>query len=290
MRKPALFAIFLLAWALAATAQQHMTFDVAAVTPVGSDSPQVVAGLRVDGAQLHAVRLSLRDYIRIAYKLKEYQVSGPDWMNGARFNIDATLPAGSRTSDIPAMLQSLLLERFQLASHTATKELPVYKLSLASGGLKIKPDAANPNGDLDPNLGPINANAQGSASGTTVSYGNGSSFSLSADHFTVTKMTMGNIADALGRYEDLPVINATGVGGIYDLSLAITPEDYRVMIIRIAVAQGVPLPPQAMALLDGARTPTLDASLAAAGLKISTSRAPLELLVIDHVNRTPIEK
>ncbi|HEY7856544.1 MAG TPA: TIGR03435 family protein [Terriglobales bacterium] len=290
MRKLAVCLFFLLPLAFTGAAQQGKTFEVAAVTPVGSDSPQVVAGLRVDGAQVHAVRLSLRDYIRIAYKLKDYQVSGPEWMNGARYNIDATLPAGAKTSEIPAMLQSLLRERFQLTSHNAIKELPVYKLALTSGGLKIKADAANPNGDLDPNLGPINANATGSASGTTVSYGNGSAFSLSADHFTVTKMTMGNIADALGRYEDLPVVNATGTGGIYDLSLAITPEDYRVMIIRIAVAQGVPLPPQALAMLDGARTPTLDASLAAVGLKLSTSRAPLELLVVDHINRTPTEQ
>jgi uncharacterized protein (TIGR03435 family) len=74
---------------------------------------RVDVGVHVDGAQVRIVALPMRDYIARAYRVKLYQVTGPDWLTSARFDVNAKLPAGSTPEQIPEMLQSLLEERFQ---------------------------------------------------------------------------------------------------------------------------------------------------------------------------------
>src|ERR1035438_6173070 len=66
-----------------------------AVTPLGA---QVHVGIQIDGAQAHCTYLSLKDYIRIAYDVKDYQITGPDWMASERFDIHAKLPEKDRKS------------------------------------------------------------------------------------------------------------------------------------------------------------------------------------------------
>ena len=69
----------------------------------------------------------------MAYRLKLYQISGPDWVGTDRFDVAATLPEGAQTPD---MMQRLLEERFQLSSHREQKDFPVYALEVVKGGLK----------------------------------------------------------------------------------------------------------------------------------------------------------
>ena len=81
----------------------------------------MAAGARVDGAQFRTTYLTLKDYIGMAYRLKLYQISGPDWIGTDRFDVAATLPQGTLPSQTPAMMQALLEERFQLKSHREQK-------------------------------------------------------------------------------------------------------------------------------------------------------------------------
>ena len=79
---------------LSQTPPARPEFEVAsikptAVTPLGG---QVHVGIQIDGAQAHCSYLSLKDYIRIAYQVKDYQITGPDWMASERFDIHAKLP------------------------------------------------------------------------------------------------------------------------------------------------------------------------------------------------------
>ena len=64
--------------------------------------------MQIDGAQVHCTYLSLKDYLRIAYQVKDYQVVGPDWMASERFDIHAKLPAGAARDQVREMLQTLL--------------------------------------------------------------------------------------------------------------------------------------------------------------------------------------
>src|ERR1700692_3185171 len=112
---------------LLAQAPQNLKFEVASVRPsqpMGTE--RVDVGVHVDGAQVRMVALPMRDYIARAYRMKLYQVTGPEWLTSERYDVNAKLPEGSTPDQIPEMLQSLLEERFQIKLHREKKELPVY--------------------------------------------------------------------------------------------------------------------------------------------------------------------
>lgn len=105
--------------------------------------------MHADGAQVRFVGMSLRDFLALAYKTKGTLVSGPDWTATERFDISATLPAGSTPAQVPEMFKALLADRFQMKVHKDKKEFPVYALLVAKSGLKMKESA--PDSDADKN-------------------------------------------------------------------------------------------------------------------------------------------
>jgi uncharacterized protein (TIGR03435 family) len=229
--------------------------------------------------------LSLKDYIVMAYQTRLNQIAGPDWLGTERFDIAAKLPEGTSQADVPSMLQSLLMDRFQMKMHREMKEFPVYVLEVAKTGPKL-----TPTGDADPNAGgPLNIAAGGNAAGVAISFGNGAHLTLGEKSLETKKLTMDVFADMLGRFLDRPVLNRTNLAGTYDLTLDLTPEDRIVMLIRSAVAAGVVLPPQALALLDAGSSDSLSTSLRKMGLSLEARREPLEVLVIDQIQKTPTE-
>jgi uncharacterized protein (TIGR03435 family) len=108
-------------------------------------------GLQIDGLRAEYNFMSLQELIAIAYKVKTYQISGPDWLaqgQQARFNIAATMPEGASRDDTPAMLQALLQERFKLVAHLTTQDQPVIALLMGKGGPKMK-EASGPAQPID---------------------------------------------------------------------------------------------------------------------------------------------
>jgi uncharacterized protein (TIGR03435 family) len=267
---------------------QAQEFEVASIKPVADQPPaQAAAGLHIDGSQVRMSFLSLRDYLSIAYRVRVNQISGPDWLNSQRFDIAAKLPEGAEQKNVPEMLQALLVERFQMKAHREMREFPIYALEVDKSGLKITESA--PADALTQNPGAFNMAAGGTAAGVAISFGEGSSFTLGTTTLETTKLTMGTLANMLTRFLDRPVINMTNLNGAYDLKLDLTPEDRTAMLIRSAVAAGVVLPPQALALLDNASGDSLSNSLKQVGLSLERRRAPLEVVVIDKMQRTPTE-
>ena len=101
---------------------------------------------------------------------------------------------------------------------------------------------------------------------------------------------MASLAGMLERFLDRPLVDMTGVNGAYDVSFDLTPEDYRMMLIRAAVAAGLVMSPDALRVLDGSPSPaSLFEGLAKSGLRLETSRAPLDVLVVDSARKTPTE-
>jgi len=66
-------------------------------------------------------------------------IQGPDWLWQEGYNVDAPLPEGTSKQDVPAMLRTLLAERFKLRTHTVTKVAPSYALVLSRAGAKLAP-------------------------------------------------------------------------------------------------------------------------------------------------------
>jgi len=265
-------------------------FEVATIKPSAQSAQgQTGAGLHIDGSIARYSALSLKLYLGIAFGLKNYQISAPDWMASDRWDITAKLADGSDPKQIPEMLQRLLLDRFQMKMHRETKELPVYGLILGKGELKLRESPADPVVDGKPSARSVNVAASGNGTGTTVTYGNGSYFTLGDNKFEGKKLPMSIMADALARFADRPVVDMTDLKGRYDFTMEFSPDDFRAMMVRAAIAQGTVLPPDVLKLVDASSGDTLLNAVGKLGLKLELRKAPIELLVIDQALRTPTE-
>jgi uncharacterized protein (TIGR03435 family) len=293
MRIKTIGLVFVMATTLAiAQNPTPAAFEVASIrpSPAGGLPQGVMAGLRIDGSQVRTTFLTLKDYIGMAYRLKLYQISGPDWIGTERFDVAATLADGSLPAQLPDMMQTLLKERFQLQFHRDSKDFPVYGLQVAPGGLKI------PESPADPELENADAKAPqafvggGSNQGISMNLGRGSSLTFANNKFEAKRINMPTLAGTLERFLDRPVVDMTNLKGSYDLSLDVTGEDYRAMLIRSAVVAGVILPPDVLRVLDGSSSPaSLFDALEKSGLKLVATKAPLDVLVIDKALKTPTE-
>jgi uncharacterized protein (TIGR03435 family) len=100
---------------------------------------------------------------------------------------------------------------------------------------------------------------------------------------------MAIIADALARFADRPVVDMTDLKENYDLTMEFSPEDFRAMMMRAAIAQGTVLPPEALKLVDASSGDTLFNAVEKLGLKLEPRKAEIEMLVIDQALKTPTE-
>jgi uncharacterized protein (TIGR03435 family) len=273
---------------LLAQAPPSPKFEVASVRPsppAGQDRGSI--GLHVDGAQVRFVAIPMRDYIARAYRMKLYQVTGPDWLSSERFDLNAKLPEGSTQEQIPEMLRAFLEERFQIKLHREKKDLPVYALIVGKAPLKVQesaPDAADA-----ARKGDVAVTATGTAEGVSVDLGNGSYYTFSNNKFEAKRVTMDTLARQIERYLDRPVVDMTDLKGKYDLTLPVTTEDYQTMLIRVAVNAGMILPPQAIQLMDNGSNASLMDGFEKLGLKMDARKAPLDVLVVDQLSKTPTE-
>jgi uncharacterized protein (TIGR03435 family) len=283
----AAIGIFAATLALGQAAPPKLEFEVASVRLSQPSGPnRVDVGLRMDGSQAHFGSLTLKDYIAMAYRVTASRVSGPEWLASQRFDISAKLPDGGTRDQIPQMLQSLLADRFQLKLHHETKELPAYALVLGKPPLKLTktPDAATPDAQ-----GAVNVTASGSTAGVSVDLGNGSYYTFANNQFEFKKTSMDVVAERLERFLDRPIVNMTALTGNYDLTLALTPEDYRALLVRSAVNAGVSLPPPALRLLDNGPPVSLFDSLDQLGLHLDARKLPLDMIVVDNALQTPTD-
>jgi uncharacterized protein (TIGR03435 family) len=280
-------------WGAAHAAQNptRPAFEVASIRPAAPGAPQGgVGGLRVDGAQVRTAYLTLKDYIAMAYRLKLYQISGPDWIGSDRFDVAATLPDGALPAQIPEMMQSLLADRFQLNSHREQKDFPVYALEVAKTGLKISETPPDPELENADARAPQAFTGGGSNQGLSINLGRGSTITFSNGKFEAKRLNMASLAATLERFLDRPVVDLTDLKGSYDLSFDVTVEDYRAMLIRSAVVAGVTLPPDVLRLLDPASSPgSLFDALDKLGLKLTARKAPLDVLVVDKILKSPTD-
>ena len=265
-------------------------FEVASVKPAASNADlSVNIGVHVDGSQVHFGTLALKDYIRVAYRVRFYQVVGPDWLASERFNIDAKLPEGGTRDQVPEMLQALLEDRFHMKTHREPKEFPVYGLVVLPSGSKMKEVPPDPGADgVDPAKAATQVAVTGGREGVNWKDGFGGYFHFGDNKIEAKKLPMLNFVDIMGRFVDRPIVDMTNLPGRYDFQVDLTQDDYNAMLIRSAISAGVNLPPQALRLLEGADG-SLFAALKPLGLKLETKKAPIEVVVVDSMQRTPSE-
>ena len=264
-------------------------------------------GMKVDAARVDIANLSLADLVRIAYRLKPYQIAGQDWMKRERFDIVGKLREGTSADQVPEMLQDLLAERFKLTVHSETKDHVVYALVVGKNGPKLveaPPEtapAANPTPTAPGGPGPVQLSAD--ASSLMISGERTGPIRLSPGAGTMRlearQATMAALADMLSRILDRPVVDMTGLAGVYHLTLNLSLQDMHAMV----EASGV-MPPgpgmggdmhgpgsDAPGRGQGSDAPASSVfeNIQQLGLKLESRRAPMEMIVIDHLEKAPTE-
>ena len=306
-------ALVLAGAALGQTPPPAPAFEVASVkpaAPLGRGqllSGQMHIGMTIDAARVDIGSMSLADLIRVAYRVKPYQVSGPDWMASGRFDVLAKLPEGASREQVPEMLQALLAERFKLTVHRESKEQAVYALVVGKNGPKLKespPDADSP-ADAGAPTAADNVNPQvrvtGRGENTSVSITGGgigtahmSMGSNGTMRLEAPKMTMAALADSLSRFFDRPVVDLTELKGSYQVALDLSMGD----LLNAARSAGFMAPGMGGGR-DGARPPadaasdpsgtSIFAAVQQLGLKLEPRKAPIDLVVVDHLEKNPTE-
>jgi uncharacterized protein (TIGR03435 family) len=264
--------------------QEPPSFEVASIRPSPDGLPKTPAGVELTPGRFRASFLSLKDYVAVANTLPLHQVSAPDWAASTRFDIIATFPDGAKPEQFPRLLQSLLVGRFGLRSHRESRETPVYALEVAAGGLTLRPAPEDAPKDES-----FTVASSGGPTGVAADLGGGSSLAFGNGRFDAKKVTMTVFAETLSRFVDRPVLNLTGLEGRFDVGFDVPQEEIVPMLIRSAVNAGIPMPPQALSRLDGASIVSVQDGLRPMGLSLKPRLAPLEILVVDDIRRTPIE-
>jgi len=245
-------------------APKLLSFEVASVKPIAPEGRPTRGwiGLRYRPDGMEAAYITLPMLVRYAYGYSRFrldrQVDGaPDWTTSQRYDVEAKMSASNialfqklgkveQEQWREEMLQSLLVERFHLALHRGSKQLPVFEMVVAKGGIKFQPAAADEKRRV---------------------------IEFPEDKSTIfPRNSMEGVASFLTdqAHAELnrPVIDKTGLAGPYTLTLNRWSPT-----ISAKIAQGA-TPEDAV---------PLSVALQEQGLRLEPSTATVEVLIFDHV-------
>jgi uncharacterized protein (TIGR03435 family) len=236
----------ILALSVLTLAAQTLEFDAASVKANHTGSGQ--SDVDRDGGLLRMVNVPLKLCISRAYGIPPAQILGPDWLDSEKYDITAKIAADDNEGHWDRRLQNLLADRFKLKLHRETKEMPVFALVVDKGGFKLKEDPEGSNAD---------------------------DMTSSRGQLSAKSVNMSRIVDFLGSPRaslDRPVVDASGLKGIYSFSLVWTPE-----------SPNGPPP-------DASAPPSLLVALQEQlGLRLVARKAPVPVLIVDSAEKVPTE-
>ena len=231
-------------------------FEVATIKPSDPAHPEQIITLR--GAEVITTNVTVHALINLAYWLHPKQLAGgPAWTETEKFDMAGKpdAPGQPNVDQMKMMIQKLLTDRFQLKFHFEKRDLPVYAVRLARTGAKITQSQDDPKGIPGWGFGR-------NASGMIMNFHNS---------------PMSQFTAVLQNSTDRPVVDQSGLTGRYDFTLNFTPD-----AAMAALLGGPPAPagdnPDAAPDLFAAFQQQL-------GLKLEQTRAPVDVMVIDKVER-----
>jgi uncharacterized protein (TIGR03435 family) len=231
-------------------------FEVAVIKPSDPANPRQIITER--GDQMILTNTTLHDLINLAYWLHPKQLTGgPAWTESDKWDMTGKpdAPGQPNVDQMKMMIQKLLADRFQLKFHFEKRDLSVYAIQIAKTGAKIIKSQDDPKGYPSWFFGKT-------ASGTALTFRNS---------------PMSQVAAILQNSLDKPVVDQSGLSDRYDFTVTFTPD------------------PAQAALLGGPPTPAADNPDAAPnlfaafqqqlGLKLESTKAPVDVMVIDKVEK-----
>jgi uncharacterized protein (TIGR03435 family) len=282
----------------AQTANGQPAFDAVSIKPAAPPVPGrgTMSGMRGgpgdrDPELYRCTNCILPMVITKAYGIKHYQLSAPDWMNSVRFEISARVPAGATKQQFELMLQNMLAERFKLAIHRDQKEMQIYEMVVAKGGIKVKESVPEPPKDQPPDdpaalLGGRGAHLDKNGYPMIP---RGCKGCMIVEHdkarLTAEDATMIEFADRLSNQLGKLVHDATGLKGKYDFDLTWGET----MAPRSGGAGDGNTP------LSGSPEPAdfnqmmISAIQSELGLRLESKKGQVEIIVVDRAEKAPTE-
>jgi uncharacterized protein (TIGR03435 family) len=256
--KALVVALLLAESAFSQSVKSSVTFESVDIQASRHGDQIVTLGILPNG-QVRFRNATLKKIIAAAYNVDEDLVTGgPDWLNSDCFDIVAKAPPGASQADRLSMLQALLAERFKLAIHHDKKVAFVYALTVGKGGPKLQ--AASVSGS------------------TGCSAMNGVPKQA---HRLCHGLSMPDFADLLPRlapaYLDLPVVDLTGLKGVYDFQLDWMGRG-EFDVVTTSVAAGAAKDPLAVSIFD---------AVAQLGLSLEKHEDPKDAIVVESAQRIP---
>lgn len=249
-------------------------FEVASVKPHDPSDRQTMMVAQPNGAFV-AKNIPLRMLIRSAYNVQDDQViGGPEWIDSTKFDITAKSMDGVPLTAIGSELQSLLADRFHVSVHHEMRELSVYALVVARSDGTLGPQLRRNICDRETQTRTVDAGRLPWSPCASISNGFG--------RLTVRAAPIAAMLPFFAPLVHRVVIDRTGLDGNFDIDLQWTPD------------QLPPRPPGTPAdqplIVNGASIDPNGPSIFTAlqeelGLKLTTTKAPVDVLVIDRVAR-----
>jgi uncharacterized protein (TIGR03435 family) len=269
-------------------ADPEPTFEVVSVKANRTGAPG--GSLVMPPGRFSATNIPLKVLVTNAYQLSFFQVvGGPDWVGADRFDVAARAPDGTPPEQTRAMVRTLLKDRFKLVVHMETRDTPIYALVKARADDRLGPNLKPSTTDCGPireqRAAAIAEAARGRGGRVPVPpppapnepvvcqmrvSGRGSATLT----YRAGNITMSALANALRPYVGREVVDRTGLGGEFDFDLQFAPPP-----TTGSIDAGVPVAP-----LDDAAS-IFTALQEQLGLKLESTRGPVELMVIDGAER-----
>jgi uncharacterized protein (TIGR03435 family) len=251
----------------------HPQFEVASIK-VNHSGRSSMGVNPLPGGRLITDNAPLRLIIQNAYGVRSFQVLGaPGWVESDRWDINAKAEGNASRRELMEMLQVLLETRFNLTFHRETKEFPVYSLTASKNGLKL------PNANEEICAPPETLSAPPTADQAPPKPCGRVAVMLSArgDKLKGENVTTTELARVLGNIMDRPVVEKTGFKGTFDIDADFIPDQ---------LVAGLPSDRSsnsaASAELGGT---SIFAALQQFGMRLESSKGPVEVFVIDHVEK-----
>jgi uncharacterized protein (TIGR03435 family) len=249
-------------------------FEVASMRPSALQANGRYGNYRMSGGpgtndpgRMILENFDIRSLILKAYDIPFYSFSGPEWLFDVRFDVTASIPPGTTKEQFLLMQQNLLATRLGLVVHREMREMPLYELMVARGGSKLK--IAAPPGE--PDDVPKFTDLKRDAEGFPVLIPGRTMYAMAMDHARLQGAgeTMTHFASTLAGQLSAPVTDATGLTGKYDFTLKWLPGNLRP---------------------DDDPGLSLEAALPSQlGLTLRHTKGQVEILVVDHVEKTPTD-
>ncbi len=265
------------------SAPEPAAYQVLALKPNNSSGDKHMVRLLFSPERFTAIGVTAQSLIREAYEIQDNQLYGaPEWLNSQAFDLDASLDSSvaeklkklspeQHALVAHRMLQALLADRFKLAVHAETRDLPIYSLVVAEGGPKLKESSAP-----EIHAGEPMSNEMGG----TVRNERRGLMRMGRGDLNGEGLNISDLARLLSQQLGTNVVDKTGLTGTYDFNLHWRADDSQFPILGLQPgprASGSAPTPQP------AGPELLTAIQEQLGLKLEPHQAPVQVVVIDHV-------